>query len=137
MVVVLKVDMQKREAIVESYDDAGQKLETIENVRQLTFENFSDANNIMPAPNFMIAGTALTHSETGEIKLQRFMNKDNHKFAQLKANSGGKVRTHPNDNGNRLFGDTHEEVAHHTEDNSPGVFGFMDDIVIRQQPRGR
>lgn len=137
MVVVLKVDTNSKTATLETFNDQGQKVETVENIKQLTFENFTESNNIMPAANFMIAGTAMTHSENGEIKLQRFMNKDNPRYATLKSNSGGKVRTHPNDNGNRLYGDVQEQVKHKDEDNSSGVLGFMDDIVIRQQPRGR
>lgn len=127
MQVILKIDINTKKATLETVDDSGKVIEFVDGVKEFSLHNFGEETiGIAPQREFMIAGTATTKLGD-EIKIQRFMNRDNSKFDIMKSNQ----RRHPSDNGNRLGIESPiKEIG------KSGVIGFMDDVIIRTQPRG-
>lgn len=134
MELVLRINIDKKHATLTTYDEQGKEVERVDHIKEFTLQNFTD-DGIMPGKDFMIAGTAMS-IEGQEVRLQRFMNKDHIRFSELKAKLEGDTRKHPDDNGLRVHSQFKAD-APNTENSKPGVLGFMNDVVIRQQPRGR
>mgnify|MGYP003456106334 CR=1 FL=1 len=135
MEIVLRINTDTKVASLTTYDEQGKEVERIDHVKEFTLQNLIEDNGVMPSREFMIAGTAIT-KEGDEVRLQRFMNKEHPRFVDLKTRLGGEVRKHPDDNGNRVNLPFKTEV-NTAEIAKPGVLGFMNDVIIRQQPRGR
>lgn len=134
MEVVLRINTKEKVATLTTYDEQGKEVERVDHVKEFSLQNFMD-DGIMPGKDFMIAGTAMT-KQGEEMRIQRFMNKDHPRFLDLKSKLGGDVRKHPDDNGNRMQAQFKADPPE-SESPTPGVLGFMSDMMIRQQPRGR
>jgi hypothetical protein len=124
MHLVLKLDTVNRKASLESYDADGNLVETLDDVKEMTFRNY-DNSSMMARQEYLLAGTAIVQGDNGEFRIRRFIDPKSDRFSDA---TGQQSRQHPV-----------VSAAAPVPTPNLGVLHYMPDVIIRLEdirPRG-